>query len=48
MKNKPPKQTTVWLPADLYQWLRKEAFDRAVTQSQVIRELIEAERAKRV
>lgn len=42
------KQTTVWLPTDLYQWLRREAFDRGVTQSQVVQELLEAERAKDV
>ncbi len=41
------RQTTIWLPGDLYQWLRKEAFDRNVTQSQLVRELLEAERAKR-
>lgn len=40
------RQTTVWLPAGLYQWLRQAAFDRSVTQSQIIRELLEAERAK--
>jgi hypothetical protein len=41
------KQTTVWLPPELRAWLRREAFERDVTQSQIIRELLEAERAKR-
>ena len=45
--DEPNRQTTVWLPPDLYQWLRRQAFDRSITQSQVIRELIEAERARR-
>jgi hypothetical protein len=40
------KQTTLWLPPDLYQWLRKEAFDRNISQSQLIRELLEAERTR--
>jgi len=40
------KQTTIWLPNDLYQWLRKEAFDRGITQSRLVRELLEAERAR--
>jgi len=41
-----PRQTTVTLPEDLYQWLRKEAFNRNISQSQLIRELLEAERAR--
>ena len=41
------RQTTVWLTDGLYQWLRREAFERSVSQSQVIRDLIEAEQARR-
>ena len=40
------KQTTILLPADLYEWLRTEAFSRKISQSQLIRELLEAERAR--
>lgn len=40
------KQTSVWLTEDHYQWLRQEAFTRGITQSQVIRDLIDAERAR--
>jgi Arc/MetJ-type ribon-helix-helix transcriptional regulator len=38
------RQTSVLLPSDLYDWLRREAFDRGVSQSQVIREALEAVR----
>jgi len=34
-------QTPVHLPPEQYEWLRKTAFARKVSQSQVIRELIE-------
>lgn len=42
------KQTTVWLPADLYRWLRHEAIERDITQSEFIRRLLEAERVRHV
>jgi hypothetical protein len=41
------RQTTIWLTGDLWAWLRAAAFARGVTQSQIVRELLEAERAKR-
>jgi len=41
-----PKQTTIWLPDDLYEWLRREAFERKISQSQLVRGLLEAERAR--
>ena len=40
------RQTAVWLPEISTEWLRKQAFERNVSQSQVVRELLEAERAK--
>ena len=40
------KQTSVHLPAALYAWLRRESFDRNISQSQLVRELLERERAR--
>lgn len=36
------RQTSTWLPETQYKWLRRTAFDRMVSQSQIIRELIAA------
>ena len=36
------RQTSLWLPASQYDWLRRTAFDRRVSQSEIIRELIAA------
>lgn len=38
-------QTTLWLPPEQYEWLRRAAFDRKVSQSQIVRELISAAQA---
>lgn len=34
------KQISAWLSVEQYEWLRRSAFERRVSQSEVIRELI--------
>jgi len=38
-------QTSAWLPEDLYEWLRQEAFKRRTSQNKLIIEALEALRA---
>jgi len=43
---RPTKQISVWLQPSLYQWLRQYAFDHHLSQSVVVRELLEAKRGE--
>ena len=41
---RPTKQISIWVPPSLHKWLRQYAHDRELSQSLVIRELLEAKR----
>jgi hypothetical protein len=43
-EERPTKQLAVWVTPSLHAWLRQYAFDHHVSQSVVVRELLEAKR----
>jgi hypothetical protein len=44
MDERPTKQLAIWVTPSLHAWLRQYAFDRQVSHSHVVRELLEAKR----
>jgi hypothetical protein len=43
-EQRPTKQLAIWVTPSLHAWLRRYAFDRHVSHSQVVRELLDAKR----
>ena len=45
-EERPTKQLAIWVTPSLHAWLRQYAFDHHVSQSVVVRELLEAKRGE--
>jgi len=47
MSDEPRESVTIELPRDLRKWLKVQAAERDVSQSEIVRQTLEAERAGR-
>lgn len=47
MENTERESVTIELPADLRRWLKIQSAERALSQSEIVRDLLASERARR-